>query len=81
MAHVGTCSYIWCASLHSSNLISAKFTFNPLNQVILGSVAVKNACPELVPAALKELDNTINLFEKAQIHPVAKNGLVCYSNY
>lgn len=44
--------------------------------VIVGTVAVKKNHPGAVLCAQKELESAIELFEHAQMHPVARGGIV-----
>lgn len=50
------------------------------NCVILGSVAALGSRSSLAPEAFVEFDKAIGMFAKAQMHPVAKSGLVCMTN-
>ncbi|KAH8113147.1 hypothetical protein DFH11DRAFT_1510936 [Phellopilus nigrolimitatus] len=44
--------------------------------VIIGSIAVRGQASTTAPTALKELNQVIDLFEKAKVHPVVRGGLV-----
>ena len=77
MANVGPCSGFERkvqSFLNQRKLIA-------LLQVIVGSVVARGPATDLAPSAFIELELAVQLFGKAEMHPVVKVGLVSITGF